>query len=500
MVSALSLVGMIVSFFIQTAIAKHFGATDELDAFLAASTFPQYVVAVLTGSLGVVFIPIFIDHLNGKADGAAWEVASSVFNLTSLFLLLVVALGILFADPIVRMAFPGLSPEAISLTVYMTRILWPSIIFSGWISLISGIYQAHESFLWPALVSALGLAATLFLFLILRVSLGIEALAWSTLIAAGLQAALLLPIFLRAGRFELSWKWLPGVRQTWLLLWPLFLSGFFIRATSIVDRYVASSLPAGSISHLGYASKILALASVLISTGLATVLFPRMASSASLRDMGQLKNTVSNALRMIWLVVSPITAWLVLLSVPLVTVLLERGAFHREDSLAVGVLLAWYAISLTGTSVGAITGRVFYVLQDTRTPSIMGVLEMLAYLMYTPLLAAWYGTIGVAVAYGIYFTASVAWHAYYIWSALGRSRPVRLWRSFLEILLATAISSCVVWWAASRTSEPWMQVLLAGISGFCSYILLLKLMGSRELEMLIEGSGVRILMKRIGSA
>ena len=71
-----------------------------MDAFLAANTIPQYIIAIMLSALSFVFIPVFVDYLATGREDEAWQIASSVINLSLLVLGALVAVSILFPDAI----------------------------------------------------------------------------------------------------------------------------------------------------------------------------------------------------------------------------------------------------------------------------------------------------------------------------------------------------------------------------------------------------------------
>lgn len=499
-VTLFSLSGMLVGFAIQVFVAKIFGTQMELDAFLVASTLPQYIVAVLSGALGVVLIPVILDYVAEKKFDEAWEITCSVLNAVTFLLALFAGIAMVFARPLVEWTAPGLSSGGIELATTLARILWPMVVTGGLASMLTAVYQIRSSFVWPAGVVVIGLGVNLLLLLFLGARFGIVALAWATFLGTFFQAVLLVPVLFRRGKYRFTFGFkVDGVRRIWILLWPLILSGFFIRATTIVDRYVASALSPGSISQLGYAYKIIGLAATLLSTGVATVLFPRMAALASENSLDELKNTLSTALRMMWLVVAPVIVLIFVLAMPVGSILFERGAFTEGDTQAVGFLLAWYSFSLAGMCLGALTGRVFYVMKDTKTISVMGVLEMVAYAIYTPLLGRRMGSSGIAIAYFVYFTVSLVWHAFYIWVKLDRPRLKSFLLAFVRIGFSAILAGMVAYALARLVSAPVLQILIGGGLGMVVHVILLKITGSMEVDMVFQSLRRSLLSTALGS-
>ena len=204
------------------------------------------------------------------------------------------------------------------------------------------------------------------------------------------------------------------------LSYPMVLFGILSKCTPIVERHLASGMEQGSISHLGYAFRLLTTSAFLISTGITTVAFPRMALQSALTDVKALWKTISGSFRMMFLVVAPATALGLALALPLVAALFERGKFMAADSLAVCGLLQIYLLTLVATTLGNISSRAFYAIKDTRTLAIFGTVETVAYVLYTAFLASRFGVSGIAWGYVIYFCVSFTWQTAILWFRFGR--------------------------------------------------------------------------------
>jgi putative peptidoglycan lipid II flippase len=341
------------------------------------------------------------------------------------------------------------------------------------------LYQAHGRFGWPAAAPVLAAAINLGLVAILARPLGVLGVAVAALASLAVQAALLLPIALRPGRFRPEFNWRhPGAQQVIRLLTPLVLSNLLVRSTPIVDRYVASGLPEGSISHLGYAYRIMLLMTVFLANGIATVLFPRMAVNMAGRDKVSLGQTISLGLRLLWLVVAPAMALCLVLSFPLIAVVFQRGAFSAADAQAVAVLLQVYAVALVATCLGNITGRAFYAMQETRILAVMGALEAGAYAIYTPLLGRSLGAQGVAWAYVAYFSISLGWQVAILRHKLPNLALRALTGSLARTGLAAAAGGFAAWGISALVPQPFLALLAGGTFGVGVYGLALFLCSS----------------------
>lgn len=482
-VSVLTLASQGVGVFTQIVIASKFGAGQLMDAYLAGVTLPQYIVAVLTSSLVVVFIPVFVGYAASGRDDEAWRVASSVINTCVLALGIVAVCGMFFAPALLRLTVPGLSTDALRLATAVARASWPMIIPSGVLSLLTGVYQARHRFTWPAATVVIGALLNLVVLVALAPVLGVVGIAVAGTLSALVQALALLRIALRPGRYRFVIDWRhSGVREVMHLLLPLLVSGLFIRWTPVVDRYIASHLQAGSIAQLGYAFRLLGVSALLISTGLTTVVFPRMALNVAMDDMSSMRGTISMGLRIMWIVVAPAIALGSALALPLVSIAFRRGHFTASDADMVARLLRVYLLALAAMCLGNITGRVLYALKRTQLVAWVGLIEALVYAGYTPVLAQRFGAVGVAVGYVVYFNVSLLWQLIWIRFHTGRAGGRRMFLSLTRTAFAAAGAGIAAWMVMRVASNAVVQLGLGATAGLTVYASLLALLGSDEMR------------------
>lgn len=482
-VSLLAFAGQVLLFITQVVVASVFGAGADMDAFLAANAVPQYVIAVLLGSLGFVFVPVFVDYLATGREDEAWQIASSVINLSVLVLSTLTVLGILFPDAILDLTAPGLPVATHRQAVQIAIIIWPSVLATGVVSLLIGIYQSQSRFGWPAAVPVIGAVVNLGLVIILANWLGIYGLAIATTLGLVLQVGLLLPLALKKGRYRLTLNWRhPAVWQVLRLLLPLVLASLVAKSTPLVDRFLASGMPEGSISHLGYAFRIFSVLIMLISTGIATVIFPRMAVNVTSADLSNLRRTISAGLRFMWLGIAPVMAIGIALALPMVAAVFQRGQFGAADAVAVAGLLQVYLLALASACMGNITARGFYVLKDTRTVAVMGSIESVAYVAYTALLARFLGATGVALGFVFLFNGSLLWQIIILRYKTGNVGGMTVMSSFTRTGLAALLGGATAWGVTQSTSNAWIQLVFGGILGLLVYGVGLWILQSPEIH------------------
>ena len=482
-VTLLSVAGQLVGLVTQVVIAGIFGARADMDAFLAASTLPQYVVTVLLGSLSAVFVPIFLEYRSSEKPAEAWRLASSIVTLTAVLLGLLGLAGLLAAEPLLKLTTPGLSAHSLAVAVRVARVTWPTIAATGVVGLVTGICHANSRFTWPTLVPVLGAILNLVLVVALAPIWGVVGVAIAGTVSVFVQVVFFLRDVSGRDQLTLSFDWRhPGIRRVASLLLPLVLSALLVRYTPIVDRYVASGMPEGAIAHLGYAFRLVAFLAMFLSSGIAAVVFPRMALDMVSRDLEGVRRTISLAMRVMWLGVAPIVSTGIVVGHAFIAVLLERGAFRPADTAEVAVLWQVYLLSLAGACLGNVTGRAFYAMKATRIIAVMGVIEAVGYAAYTTYLASRFGVIGIAVGYVLYFSLSIAWQVPLLLWKLGREGGPELFSSFARTLGAAVVAGGGALACSALGASPWFQLLAGGLAGVTLYLVCLRVWGGPEVQ------------------
>jgi putative peptidoglycan lipid II flippase len=137
-----------------------------------------------------------------------------------------------------------------------------------------------------------------------------------------------------------------------------------------------------------------------------TALFPEMADQAVGRMWPQFKSTVSRGLRVMGLLILPMSAMLVSLASPLVT-LYQHGSFTAKAVPVVVPLVQLWGVGLFSYAAFMIILRAFYAQQDSRTPAIVNLVltagQIGLYWYFTR--PGMLGLPGIPLADGIFFTA-----------------------------------------------------------------------------------------------
>ncbi len=391
-------------------IGAQFGATSELDAYLAAFRIPDAIFQlVVAGALSAALIPVYAGYRARGEEDEGWALASSVINLVLLALVVASALMALAAPWLVPIIAPGFDADTTALTVQLTQIMLLSPVFIGLGAVISGLLQAHGTFGPTALAPLVYNIAIIGAAVFLAPTLGIEALAAGVVVGAIGHLVVQLPALRRLGphwrpRIDLRHR---GVRRVTVLMGPRFLGLAAGQINLIVSTALASSLAAGSITAFTYAFPLSQLPVGIIGVSIAVALFPTLSRDAALGRASEIRRQVNASLRVLFFVSAPLAVLMIILREPLAAVFFEYGLFDAESAERTASALAWFAIGVPAHVVVHVLARAFYAMQDTWTPVVWAVIAVVSNIVLMLLLVDPMGVEGLALALSISATLEV---------------------------------------------------------------------------------------------
>ena len=356
-------------------LAWALGATMSMDAFSVAYRLANLFRRLVgEGAMSAAFVPVFIQYRKENSEAELWEFARKFFYTLALISGAIVVLEIMFAPWIVRVMAPGFLgvPGKMELTIFLTRIMAPYLVFVSLTALVMGILNSLGSFTVPA-AGPIFFNVTVIISAVASAYLmrdPVSGIAAGVLLGGIFQFACQLPIVAGHGmKFKIGFSFShPAIRKTGLLLAPSIFAIGIVQINLLVDSLLASFLREGSVSQIYYADRIVELVLGIFTVSLATVALPEMSRSVAEKKIGDLKDTVLFSLRTTAFVAIPATMGLFFLAEPIVHVLFERGRFSSLDTERTAVTLAFLCLGLFFMAAVRFLVSAFYAFQDTRTP------------------------------------------------------------------------------------------------------------------------------------
>ncbi|MGA2192141.1 MAG: murein biosynthesis integral membrane protein MurJ [Nitrospirota bacterium] len=492
----LTFISRVLGFVRDMVVAKMFGAYVIADAFLVAFRICNLLREMFAeGSMSAAFIPVLTEYLELRSKEEARELASSLFNILLFILSGVVILGIALSPTIVTLMAPGFikDPEKFRMTVYLTRIMFPYILFIGLAAVGMGVLNSIGSFSAPALsssmlnISMIGFA----LGLSPKMANPIVGQAFGVIFGGMLQLLILLPPMKKKG-FGLMFVFKPaheGVKKVAKLALPVVGSQAVVQINVFVSSIIASYLAVGSISYLYYATRLYQFPHGIFGIAIATAILPSMSRQAAARDYESLKDTLSFGIRYIFFINLPAMVGLIVLRVPITSLLFQRGAFDYTATLGTAYALLFYSLGLWAYSGVRIVNSAFYSLQDTRTPVIGALVSVFLNICFSLILMRPLKHGGLALATAAAASINMGLLVYMFRRRMGLIGGRRILKSFIKTAAASTalgfacyyLSISDIWKLSGHSPQKTVIVLYSMLAGTAAYFLVQYILKSEEL-------------------
>ena len=463
-VSGMTLLSRITGFVRDTLLAILFGAGLAMDAFVVAFRIPNLLRRLFAeGAFSQAFVPILGEYRGNHGDAATREFAARVLGLLAAALFVVTLIGVVAAPAIVYLTASGFAKDAdkFALTVEMTRICFPYILFISLVSFASGLLNTYGSFKGPAFTPVLlNLTSIAFaLWLAPRFERPIVALAWAVFFGGLAQLLFQLPFLKRIGM--LTWpRWDPkdaAVVRILKLMAPAALGVSVAQVSLLINTQIASFLGNGPVSWLYFADRLMEFPSALLGVALGTVILPSLVRHHAANDPAAYSKLLDWGLRVSLLFSLPAAVGLGMLATPLVATLFWHGEFTRNDVLMTRHALIAYAVGLAGIILVKILAPGFYAKQNIRTPVKVAIVTLVVTQLLNIAFVPWLKHAGLALAISLGACFNAAW-LWYLMRRAGTFHAEPGWGAFLlKLAVALYLMGGALWYGMG-TEASWFEI------------------------------------------
>jgi putative peptidoglycan lipid II flippase len=384
----------------EGAFAARMGVSADMDAYVAAFFMPNVLyLVVIAGSLAQAFIPIFLEA-TAKDKEAGWQVFSLALNLATLGLVALAVVGIATCRWWLPVIFAGFSPHTLELSIKLTYIIFPTIVFVGLAGILGALLNSLEHFVLPAASPAVYSLMVIPVLFFVKGNRLIYLVSAATAFGLALQLVIQLPAVRKLGAHYypvLDFRH-PAVFKLLKLGVPLLLYLAVAYCSVGVERHLASRLWPGAVSIVNYAMRLFNLPASLFVVPLSIVLYPSFAREAARLNQGELRQEITRATRLIIFLALPATAWMMFQALPVTRLLYERGQFHFQDSLMTARFLTICCTGILPNALAIIFLRGLYSTQDMLTPLWVEAGNLVFYVWAAPYLTRRFGLAGLAFA------------------------------------------------------------------------------------------------------
>ena len=362
--------------------ASYFGTTAAASAFTIAYLVPNLIANLFANAvLSAAFVPVFTDLLQRERKEEALRLARTLFWVMLLALGAITLVFILAAGVIMPL-ITGFNHSTNTLTVGLSRVLFPVVLLLGLNGLLLGILQSYDRFTIQAISPAVWNLVTIVLLVVLHTRFHgenkIYALAIGILAATVVQFLVALAALRRMHfdlRFSFDWRD-RRVKQVFALMLPIMIGLGIVNLDQLINSLFGTLVSAEAPRAIDNAFRLYMLPQGLFSVAVATVLFPALSRMASRRDAASMRRALGVGMRQINLLLIPSATFMLVLTTPIVRLVYERGHFTPHSTHLASIALFWFAFSLPFGGVNLLLTRTFFAVQRPWIPTRLAAINI----------------------------------------------------------------------------------------------------------------------------
>jgi len=503
LVGLLTFASRILGLLRDVGMAATFGNGPLLDSFTLAFRIPNLSRRLFgEGALTTAFLPEFV-----RADQHDRERGEQLATAVFVSLALILTVGVILAELLLWGLWRTAALGGVNQQIYaFTAGLLPYVVFICLSAQLSAILHAYRDFATPAIIPIwLNLV---WIFALAFVIQGMESataqmhlvIVW--ILIGGFGQFLLPLIKLYRDGFRFRWNfrssW-PQCRRVYGLMLPVVVGLSVLQLNSICDTTLAwwysqpeqgFFVPEGTAAALYFGQRMYQFPLGVFGIALGTVLFAELARHAEAADRDKLSEDVQLGNRLVLMIGLPASAGLVLIAGPLTDCLFRHGAFDADDARQTAATVAAYGTAIWAYLGIAVTQRVFYALEDARTPMKLGVIAVGINIVLNFVFLFSLGGVGLAYATAVSSTIQFAMLTYTLRYRLSPRNRRDGWLFLGKLCFATAVMTGVTYavllFAQQNFSESrWLQLLLPLGTAVIVYPGILKLLALEEMSLLL---------------
>jgi len=480
----------------EMVFSRLFGTGFIVDAYQVGFRIPNLLRDLFAeGALSVAFVKVFTDYQVNVSEKEAWRLAALVFNGLAVVLSVIVILGMVFAPFYVPYLAYGFSPEKAALATTLTQIMFPFILLVALAAVAMGVLNTKGRFGIPAsastafnIVSVLAGVGLAYYFsgggwqipgspseeASLPAQWAIVGMAFGTLAGGLAQILIQVPSLIKVG-----FKFRPllsftdkGVRRVMRLMGPAIIGTSAVQIKVLVDTFMVSGIEGGN-SWIPFAFRLMQFPIGVFGVAIGVASLPTLARLGSENKIDDFRRTLADSLGLVFLLTIPSACGLIVLSVPIIRLIYQGGAFTNADTIMTAWALSAFSVGLAGYAAIKVLSPSFYALEDAKTPMYVSIASIAFHVFFSYSLLTWFSTIGVSetrpsgfghvgVALSTSIVALVNFFALILLMRrkIKRIEARRIIRSFVRIAAASGVMSLAAWFTYSYVSTLYARKTL----------------------------------------
>lgn len=402
LIMIITLAGKVLGLVRDRLLTINYGTGMETNAFLTASRIPRvFFDAVFASAIAASFIPVFNEYMTKKGKNEAFRFSGNFITIIGLFTLLLSGLGMLFSEQLVNLFADGYDSATAALCTSLTRILFPTVFFTGIAYAFVGILQSMDEFNIPALISVISNGIIIVYYIFFNDKFGIYGLTIAFLIGWLAQALVQIPFLKKYGfRFYPSLKLrTDGMKKVFTLMLPVMVSTWVQPINLTINTKFGSHLFAGAgVSAIELANNLYLIIAGVFVLSITNFIFPKLSREASADTENAFQNTINMTMHTTLYIIIPMMAGLMCISKPLIALIYGGGAFDDFSIEITSKALFFVSTGMVAYAVQAVISRAFFAEQNGKLPLLAGIASIIVNILLSIALTERLDVAGLAIA------------------------------------------------------------------------------------------------------
>lgn len=498
-----TLLSKLMGFFRELTIGAKFGLGVETDTFFLAISAITMIGNVVILSLNTTFIPILVEAETKEGKEGKIRHASNALGIVLALAAILVVLVEIGAPLVVRVIAPGFVGEQMEQLIWYLRFGMPLIFISATMGITRGYLQSEMRFFETAASNISFNVVYLTYLLLFAARFDITKLIFIHMLAKISQLLMQIRPLRRVG-FRYTPVFDPKdtyIQRMAILILPVLMGVAIQDLNYIVDKSLASTLITGSISALNYSVRINTLVQAVFVSAIATVLFPMMTRAFSQNDLNAQISLIKKGFITIVMVAFPAMVAILLLSEQIITAAFMRGKFDQLAVTMTSGALFYYAFGLIPMALRVFLEKVFYSIQDTRTPLFTGIVTLITNFVASIILMQFMSYKGLALGTAISISVTITFMIRKLSKKSIRFLDRETWSVVMKVAAASAVMGGAVVGLRLLGIETLIpssvfSLLAYAITGVLVYFAVLKILKIEELDWFINSMIMQLKRKK----
>jgi putative peptidoglycan lipid II flippase len=400
--------------FVRTALIplKMGGLSDVTDAYVAAFQVPDFMYSMLVGgAIASSLIPVLAGYIGKNEEKRGWRSVSSFINFTAILMFVVVILGMIFTEPLVRFFFSEYGAEKLALTVELTRKLMPIAFFMMLAGLCNGIMNSYNEFVIPAFGPCLyNLACVVSIALLSNNNVnddyGVRKVVLGIVICAAFYVVF--QFAFSAKHFKNNYRTIIEFRESDFKLLlalsiPSLMTSTLVQVNIMISRYFTQFFDTGAVTALELVNKTWQMPLGIIGQAIGIAMLPSLAAIYNSEKTQELIRKINSAMRLVIFLAIPSAIGLIVMSKPLIQLLFNFGTIGDDGVNLASSLLIGYGVALIMQCLITIIDRIYFSTKNSIIPFWGSLICVAANILIAFLLLNYtnIGIYGIPVAYSV---------------------------------------------------------------------------------------------------